>query len=94
MEYIKTLTTLVDIFRKDDKGEEICMHEGIVLRKSFDLRFIYPEETLRKGGQPYKNKCIIYDDVRKENNLIRMGYQQLIELKESLTKHSPMGYKK
>ena len=92
MDHIKTLSTLVDVWRKDKEGNEYCAHEGIILKKSFDIRFIYPEEVLKKGGKPYKTKCLIFDDVRKESNLIKMSYQQLIKLKEELEVKKPIGY--
>jgi hypothetical protein len=94
MEHYKTLNTLVDVWKKDKEGNEYCAHESVTLKKNFDIRFVFPEEVLKQGGKPYKTKCLIYDDIRKESSLIKMSFKKLIELKESLTIVVPMGYKR
>ena len=91
---MKTLNTVVDIWRKDSEGNDYCAHQGVVLKKNFDLRFIYPEEVLKSNGKAYKTKCMIFDDLRKESNLLKMGYNEVIKLKEDLTGRTIIGFKK
>ena len=76
------VVTVIDIWNEDNEGNPYLVKEDVQIKRLVDIDQCFPEQLFNEKAKIFKDRCRVFDNIRKDFITVKMSYPAFKRLLE------------